>query len=463
MTVFTNQTFRSVRTITHSDIIRDASGKPIIVFDRYAFQTRFLTRAQEPQPRWERVTELMAFDCEFSKKNCHATGVNTNMPGRVSVTNSKGEVVYDVFAYHPYKRGHHYWTEKRHKGFGCYEEDVKRSHGARPIAEVEENLHYLFQDAVMIGHATKNDLGLFEGWVFDGVPFRDTQEADEYREYASPRSPYGPALRNLARYALGYEIQGKEHSSVEDARATMELYLLHEESIEMNQAYNVWCAVGTAAEIQKCKDLLKIDQVERSRARLEEKRKGIAEQDTITAISLKQRSVVSTLPISAAAATWMAKSAHIKSLLRAPSLNIETRRHHNYNSSSGGMQSPASIEDLITPSTSETDSPDITSQSTGESSMPSSTPETSRSTTPIESTTITLDARAAVEARTARLIAYPLTSALNKTGKQPVIRVAAPLPVHIPVTTLIISATTLADARARAKANAATKIACPIL
>jgi RNA exonuclease 4 len=191
----------------------------------------------------------MGFDCEFQMEYDDATGKNSNKPGRVSVTNYFGETFYDVFVYFPEKRGFQYWRNSRSKNFGCYKEDVKPDHGARPIAEVAQNLHDIFDGAIMVGHATENDIKIFDSWVFDGVAYRDTQTAGVYRGYANPRSIHGPKLSTLALSVLGYQIQGGEHSSVEDAQATMELYRLHEDSIENEQWHLMNFKMGTDEEI----------------------------------------------------------------------------------------------------------------------------------------------------------------------------------------------------------------------
>lgn len=200
-----------------------------------AAKTPKAPRPEAPDPIWERVTDVNAEDSEFQQCYVISTGEEHNRAGRISVTNIYGQVVYDVFVYYPDRPDE---IKKNHpptKGFGVTWDDLKPEHNARPISEVEANLRKIFEGRVIVGHAIGNDMKVVSPWVFDGIETRDTQQLPLYRSYArGPR--YLPALKHLARIVLGRNIQGPEHSSVEDARATMDLYLEHREEFDRLQA-----------------------------------------------------------------------------------------------------------------------------------------------------------------------------------------------------------------------------------
>lgn len=68
---------------------------------------------------------------------------------------------------------------------------------------------------------------MLDGIDFDDYDVRDTQKMHGWPYEGS--NPRQPALRALAAAVLDRNIQGEEHSSVEDARATMELFLWYHE------------------------------------------------------------------------------------------------------------------------------------------------------------------------------------------------------------------------------------------
>lgn len=68
---------------------------------------------------------------------------------------------------------------------------------------------------------------MLDGIDFDDYVVRDTQKMRGFPFEGS--NPHQPGLRALAAAVLDRDIQGEEHSSVEDARATMDLFLWHHE------------------------------------------------------------------------------------------------------------------------------------------------------------------------------------------------------------------------------------------
>lgn len=105
----------------------------------------------------------------------------------------------------------------------------------------------IVKDCVTVGHAIKNDFKVFGPRVFDGVLKRDTQFLPEYRRYATG-SWRLPKLSVLAKEVLGMGIQRGDHSSVEDAQATMLLYRHREAEFEALQGGDVHHASSDAVD-----------------------------------------------------------------------------------------------------------------------------------------------------------------------------------------------------------------------
>lgn len=156
-------------------------------------------------------------------------------PAAYSLVNYEGQPIYDVFAYYPEQPGYRKKLPPRRFRLGVYWDDLKPRNGACPIAEVEYTVQAILQKAdIVVGHPTYNDIRVFSPEVFDGVATRDTQLHEPYREFACGRQRL-PRLSVLAQVVLGWRIQGPEHSSVEDAVATMALYRKAEVLMERKQ------------------------------------------------------------------------------------------------------------------------------------------------------------------------------------------------------------------------------------
>jgi RNA exonuclease 4 len=62
---------------------------------------------------------------------------------------------------------------------------------------------------------------------------RDTSKFSGYRKYSAGKTP---SLKKLAKEVLGVDIQGGEHSSIEDARATMLLFRRNKSAFDVEHA-----------------------------------------------------------------------------------------------------------------------------------------------------------------------------------------------------------------------------------
>ncbi|KAK7472104.1 3'-5' exonuclease [Stygiomarasmius scandens] len=99
---------------------------------------------------------------------------------------------------------------------------------AKPFDEIQNQVAELIKDKILVGHAVYNDLKAL--LLSHPRPLvRDTQFFAGKHKVA--KSKY-VALRNLVKQELDVTIQGGEHSSLTDARATMAVYRLHRKEWE---------------------------------------------------------------------------------------------------------------------------------------------------------------------------------------------------------------------------------------
>ena len=165
-----------------------------------------------------RAGKYVAVDCEM-------VGVGPNPDeesalARVSIVNFHGDQLYDSFV-----QTKEPVTDYRTHVSGI---TAKLLQGARTLETVQADVAKLLDGKVLIGHALRNDLDA----LLLGHPkrdIRDTSKHPAFRQLAAGRTP---GLKKLAREILGVDIQGGEHSSIEDARATMLLFRREKENFE---------------------------------------------------------------------------------------------------------------------------------------------------------------------------------------------------------------------------------------
>ena len=164
------------------------------------------------------VGKYIAIDCEMVGVGPNPD--NESALARVSLVNYHGEQLYDSFVL-PMEPV----TDYRTHVSGITPQLLRN---ARPLREVQEDVAALTQGKVLVGHAIRNDLDA----LMLGHPKRDIRDTSRYAGFRALAGGRPPALKKLARELLGVEIQGGEHSSVEDARATMLLYRREKEGFE---------------------------------------------------------------------------------------------------------------------------------------------------------------------------------------------------------------------------------------
>ncbi|EME81952.1 uncharacterized protein MYCFIDRAFT_77732 [Pseudocercospora fijiensis CIRAD86] len=201
---------------------------PAPVFKQSAPRNPPFCIATQIKPHWNLLVdphEPLAMDIEF--QDWKKDGRRSNRLGRVAVTNTLGQVILDTFVY--YKNEKHLGIEKvlpaEWRGFGVTHEDLKKDNDAQPAERVEGWLVRILTGRPVVLHGGSNDKKAFyihEDFLFNHPQVVDTQVLYSY-EVDNNRQP---GLRACAQDVLGKTIQVDNHSPVEDAQTTMELYLL---------------------------------------------------------------------------------------------------------------------------------------------------------------------------------------------------------------------------------------------
>ncbi|KAJ7596279.1 ribonuclease H-like domain-containing protein [Mycena floridula] len=156
--------------------------------------------------------KYLALDCEMVGVGIE--GAESSL-ARVSVVNFHGAIQMDEFV-----RQKERVVDYRTQWSGVRPSDMVN---AKPFEEIQKQVADLIKDRILVGHAVHNDLKALL-LSHPRPQTRDTQScAGKFKVTKSRR----PALRDLVKQELDLVIQGGEHSSVTDARATMAVYRIH--------------------------------------------------------------------------------------------------------------------------------------------------------------------------------------------------------------------------------------------
>lgn len=154
------------------------------------------------------MTKFIAIDCEMV-----GIGDGTdNMLARVSLVNKFGDCIYDKFV-KPREEVIDYRTSIS----GIRKEDMLNG---EPFEVVQKEVADIIVGRVLVGHSVKNDLAV----LFLSHPNRNIRDTARYKPFRKITRGNTPSLKRLAKELLGVDIQSGEHSSVEDARAVMQVY-----------------------------------------------------------------------------------------------------------------------------------------------------------------------------------------------------------------------------------------------
>jgi RNA exonuclease 4 len=182
---------------------------------------RYKCRAEQRTPRLDLVTpgSPVALDCEGVILDDNVGSEKCGV-GRVSLTNIDGKVVYDSFVNYPKNVKHR--PSPQWLCLGVKYKDILPQNGAQAHAKVLADVKaVLDKSGILVAHAAREDMKMLRGIDFSGYVIRDTQ-AFWWKPYTGDRKE---GLAHIASKVLGLSIQTTEHSSVEDARATMDLFL----------------------------------------------------------------------------------------------------------------------------------------------------------------------------------------------------------------------------------------------
>lgn len=154
--------------------------------------------------------KYIAVDCEMVGVGPDPS--NDSTLARVSIVNYHGHQLYDSFVL-PKEPV----TDYRSHVSGITPALLRT---ARPLEVVQADVAKLLDRKILVGHAVRNDLDA----LMLGHPKRDIRDTSRYPAFRQLAGGKTPSLKKLAKEILGVDIQGGEHSSVEDARATMLLF-----------------------------------------------------------------------------------------------------------------------------------------------------------------------------------------------------------------------------------------------
>jgi RNA exonuclease 4 len=162
-----------------------------------------------------KVGKYVAVDCEFV-----GTGYKGSKSelGRVSLVNYHGNVIYDTYV-KPAKPV----TDYRTKYSGLRPQDIKNGVS---FETARKQVDDIINGRILVGHSIQNDLSVLQLHHND---IRDTSQLPEYKQLNGGQKP---SLKFLSENVLNKKIQSGEHSSVEDAAATMELYKAKKQTFE---------------------------------------------------------------------------------------------------------------------------------------------------------------------------------------------------------------------------------------
>lgn len=162
--------------------------------------------------------EVVAIDCEM-------VGIGPdgqrNMLARVSIVNSKGETIYDKFVKPTEKV-----TDYRTPVSGIRPEDIQNG---EVFAKVKKEVTEKLKNKLLIGHAVEHDMRVLK-ISHPKHMIRDTSTYWQFKQLTEGRTP---GLKRLTLHFLGASIQEGEHSSVQDAKAALQLYMLARKDWEM--------------------------------------------------------------------------------------------------------------------------------------------------------------------------------------------------------------------------------------
>lgn len=156
------------------------------------------------------IGKYVALDCEFV--GVGPEGKESAL-ARVSLVNYHGHIILDEFVQ----------PQERVIDWRTWVSGIKPENMVNAItaSEAQEKVASILEGKILVGHSVKHDLeSLFISHPKSMI--RDTAKHVPFRqEYSKGKTP---SLKKLAKEILGRDFQEGQHSSVEDASVTMEIY-----------------------------------------------------------------------------------------------------------------------------------------------------------------------------------------------------------------------------------------------
>ncbi|KAM8876566.1 RNA exonuclease 4 [Synchiropus picturatus] len=160
---------------------------------------------------FEGITRAVAIDCEM-------VGVGPegqeSILARVSLVNQFGKCLYDKYVKPTEKV-----TDYRTAVSGIRPQDIK---DGEDMKTVQKEVAEILKGRIVVGHAIHNDLKIL---LLDH-PKKHIRDTQKYKPFRKTVKTKRPSLKLLCKEILNVKVQQGEHSSVQDAQATMRLYTL---------------------------------------------------------------------------------------------------------------------------------------------------------------------------------------------------------------------------------------------
>lgn len=153
------------------------------------------------------ITHELAIDCEMVECN-HSRSVLA----RVSIVNLFGYTILDKYVAPPTKV-----TDYRTRWSGIRPKDLIN---ASSFESVQKEVADIIKGRIVVGHAVHNDFTVLKLTH----PPQDVRDTSIYYKYLFEGKT--PSLKRLTEKLLGIKIQSGSHDSVQDAQATMRLFVL---------------------------------------------------------------------------------------------------------------------------------------------------------------------------------------------------------------------------------------------
>ncbi|XP_031844703.2 uncharacterized protein LOC116432252 isoform X1 [Nomia melanderi] len=164
----------------------------------------------------KKLTKHIAMDCEMV-----GIGDGTeSMIARVSIVNSHSYCIYDK-----YVKPREPVQDYRTKVSGIRPHDLQNG---EDFQVVQKEVAEILRGRILVGHALKHDLDV----LYLSHPRKHLRDTSRFKTFRQLSRGNTPSLKKLAYELLGREIQTGEHSSVEDAKAAMQLYVLYKNKWE---------------------------------------------------------------------------------------------------------------------------------------------------------------------------------------------------------------------------------------